>query len=158
MLDKNIIIKFHEGALSPQFLETTCQESFGASTSFQGTVRKYNLGRVVRELSYDLHQRMAYKALYTIAQEALDKWEENACIEIRHSYGKLQVGAISVIIVVYSPHRHEAFEMCRFVIEELKKRAPIWKKEIYEDGESAWVKGHALCRHSKRSSEQREDH
>jgi molybdopterin synthase catalytic subunit len=55
------------------------------------------------------------------------------------------VGEVSVLIVAHTPHRAEAFQVCRYVIEELKKRAPIWKKEFYQDGETEWLKGHALC-------------
>ena len=120
----------------------------GASNSFQGIVRNLNHGRQVQAVSYDAYVPLAEKVLVDIANEAKAKWDSEGSIFIQHRTGKLMVGDTSVLIVVHTPHRDEAFQMCRYVIEQLKVRVPIWKKETYTDGETEWLKGHALCGHA----------
>ena len=83
----------------------------------------------------------------TLAQEARQKWGEKLNVYIEHFKGRLDIGGISILIAVSSPHRDESFKACRFIIEEIKHRAPIWKQEHYLDGDSEWVQGHALCSH-----------
>lgn len=120
----------------------------GASNVFTGVVRNLNHGRSVTAVSYDAHVMLAKKVLKEIATEAQKKWTANSSIFIQHRTGKLLVGEASVLIVVHTPHRDESFQICRYVIEQLKVRAPIWKKEYYTDGETEWLKGHSLCSHS----------
>jgi len=119
----------------------------GASDVFFGMVRNRNHGREVLGVSYDAFEPLARRELHKISEEALRSELPNAhgTVFIRHRTGNLKVGEVSVVIAVFTPHRAEAFQVCRKVIEELKKRAPIWKKETYRDGESEWLQGHALC-------------
>jgi molybdopterin synthase catalytic subunit len=124
------------------------QPHCGASNTFTGVVRNLNHGRQVSAVSYDAYIPLAEKVLKEIALEAQAKWANNSSIFIQHRIGKLLVGELSVIIVVHTPHRDESFLMCRYVIEELKVRVPIWKKEFYIDGETEWLKGHELCSHT----------
>ncbi|MFK7824449.1 MAG: molybdenum cofactor biosynthesis protein MoaE [Oligoflexales bacterium] len=144
----SIHIKFKEGPLSIDDLENSSEDLHGAEAWFFGRVRKINHGRIVKSLSYDIHMQLADKVLAEICQEAMSNWEGSAKTWVIHSYGDLKVGDLSVIIKASCPHRDESFKLCRYIIEELKKRAPIWKKEYYTDGESEWLKGHALCQHA----------
>lgn len=122
--------------------------SHGAENFFFGKVRKNNMGRNVMAVGYDAAVPLAEKILYEIAEEAVLKFGSSLRICIFHRVGKLSVGEISVAIGVSSPHRDESYQASRYVIEQIKVRAPIWKKEFYTDGESEWLKGHALCQHS----------
>ena len=121
------------------------QPHCGASNSFFGIVRNVNHGREVLAVSYDAYVPLAEKVLLEIAEEAGIKWAKTNSIYIQHRTGKVRVGELSVMIIVYTPHRDESFQMCRYIIEQLKVRAPIWKKEYYSDGETEWLKGHELC-------------
>lgn len=122
---------------------------FGAESLFFGRVRRNNQGREVVQVEYDAFVPLAEAALQTICDEAEEKWGTHGPLEIRvvHRLGPLRVGEISVLISVQAKHRSEAFEACRYVIDELKTRAPIWKKESYTDGATQWLDGHALCQH-----------
>lgn len=119
----------------------------GGEAYFFGVVRELNLGRQVTKIAYDIHAPLAKTILSRIGQAALDEWGNNLKLFIAHAYGELSVNDVSVAIGVSSPHRAEAFAACRYIIEEIKHKAPIWKKEYYQDGESEWVQGHALCGH-----------
>ena len=120
----------------------------GAQCSFFGTVRDFNLGQEVSGVSYDLYEPMVKSSFSEIAEEAKAKYCTEAKIAIVHRYGRLGIREASVGIVVSTPHRDESFQICRYVIEELKVRAPIWKKEHYLTGDSEWLKGHELCQKS----------
>ena len=119
----------------------------GAEILFLGVVRDINLGRAVVAVAYDAFAPLAEKTLAEIADEARAKYTSELQAVIYHRTGKLKVGEVSLAIAVSSRHRDEAYEASRFIIEEIKERAPIWKKEFYTDGESEWLKGHALCGH-----------
>ncbi|HXG62866.1 MAG TPA: molybdenum cofactor biosynthesis protein MoaE [Planctomycetota bacterium] len=112
----------------------------GAVAVFLGTVRDHHEGRRVERLSYTAFSEMAEKEFARIAREARGRWPVGE-IHVVHRVGRLEVGEASVIVAVSAPHRAEAFEACRFVIEELKKTAPIWKEEFYAGGGKAWVSG-----------------
>lgn len=120
----------------------------GASTLFLGVVRNLNHGRPVEAVSYEAYTPLALGTFSQICSEAKTKWGPTMKIGLIHRIGRLQVGEISVLIAVGTPHRDEAYQASRYIIEELKTRAPIWKKEHYHDGESEWLRGHALCSHS----------
>jgi molybdopterin synthase catalytic subunit len=120
----------------------------GAVNSFTGAVRQTNLGRDVVGVSYDVFEPLAEKILRQLCVDAAKKYDNKINIFLSHFKGRLEVGGISVLIAVSTPHRAESFEACRLLIEELKHSAPIWKQEHYTDGDSEWVKGHALCRHA----------
>ncbi len=113
----------------------------GAITHFIGTVRTHNMGKKVVALEYEAYKVMAVKKMEEIAKIAKEKWNTEKII-IVHRTGLLKIGDIAVMIAVSTKHRREAFEACEFLIEELKKVVPIWKKEIYEDGET-WIAAHA---------------
>ncbi len=116
----------------------------GCANLFIGRVRNTNLGRPVNAVSYDAHKILCEKVFTEISNEAINNFENKLKIYISHFNGKLEIGGISVIIAVGSPHRDAAFKASRYIIEELKKRAPIWKKEHYVDGDEDWLLGHEL--------------
>jgi len=120
----------------------------GALNFFFGTIRKINVGREVVAVEYDAFIPLAEKTLREISSEAQQKWGEKLRISIRHRVGKLSVGEISVVVGVGSKHRDESYQASRYIIEQIKVRVPIWKKEYYTNGETEWLKGHALCQHS----------
>ncbi len=119
----------------------------GAQLLFTGVVREWNLGRRVTAVAYDAFEPLAMQVLKEICEEAQAKWGDSLHFCVQHRTGKLKVGEVSVVIAVGSKHRDEAYQASRYVIEELKERVPIWKKEYYEGGETGWLKGHALCAH-----------
>lgn len=108
----------------------------GAITTFQGVVRNHTGDRDVVRLEYDAYVEMAEQKLRETAETAESRWPVR--VAVHHRYGALAVGDLAVVIAVSSPHRAEAFEACRYVIEELKREVPIWKKEISADG-GEWV-------------------
>lgn len=114
--------------------------SAGAIASFLGTVRNVNDNRVVTGIEYTAYAEMAAKEMRAIAAEAQQKFDNvRPAIAIEHRIGRLALGDVSVAIVVAHPHRAPALDACRYIIEELKKRVPIWKREHYADGSRAWV-------------------
>lgn len=119
----------------------------GAGSLFIGVVRDLNQGRKVRGVSYDVFAPLAEQGFAEICAEAQGKWGDNLRLFVAHAKGRLEVGGISIVLAAGSPHRGEAFAACRYLIEEIKTRSPIWKQEHYVDGDSEWVKGHALCSH-----------
>ncbi len=121
----------------------------GASNAFLGFVRNLNLGKSVIAVEYDCFKPMCEKVFNQIANEAKSKWGDDSNILIVHRHGRLSVGEASVAIVVTTGHRDESYRSSRYIIEEIKTRAPIWKKEFYVDGQTEWVRGHALCQHRK---------
>ena len=111
--------------------------------SFVGIVRNHDHGRVVKSLYYDCYLSMADRMIQTLIEEAKNQWDVDH-IHVLHRVGSLKVGEAAVVIAVSSAHRAEAFSACRFMIEEIKRSVPIWKKEIFENGSSEWV----LCGHT----------
>lgn len=121
----------------------------GAINVFVGAVRSRNLGREVLAVEYECFTPLCQKIFYEIAEEASLKWGTDSNILVIHRHGRLLVGEPSVAIVATTGHRDESYKMTRYIIEEIKRRAPVWKKEFYTDGETEWVRGHALCQHVK---------
>jgi molybdopterin synthase catalytic subunit len=117
----------------------------GAEILFLGVVRDINMGKTVTAVAYDAFGPLAEKTLTEIASEAKIKWGQDLQVVIHHRTGTLKVGEASLAIAVSSRHRDESYQASRYIIEEIKERAPIWKKEFYLDGETEWLKGHALC-------------
>lgn len=109
----------------------------GAVATFVGLVRNHHGGRVVTRLGYEAYGPMAERECGRIVAEATAQWD--VAVALRHRLGELAVGDVAVAIAVGAPHRGPAFEACRYVIEELKRRVPIWKRESYADGSEAWV-------------------
>lgn len=116
--------------------------SDGAALLFVGVVRDENEGRAVERLEYEAFAPMAEAEMSRIAAEAAERWETGA-ITVVHRVGTLELGEVSVAIAVAAPHRGDAYDASRYIIEELKKRVPIWKREGYVDGPSEWLAGHA---------------
>lgn len=111
----------------------------GAVNVFLGVVRDNNLGRTVRYLEYDAYPAMAEKVMREIAQEAVERFELEDCA-VLHRTGRLEIGETSLLIAVSSGHRAASFEGGHWLVDEIKKRVPVWKKEVWEDGE-AWIEG-----------------
>ena len=148
------LIKIVEGAVQAiEVVEALNDPSHGGQACFFGAVRNLNHGRKVLAVSYECHIQIALRVFEDIVSEARLKWGEGLVAIVIHGTQRLNVGELSVGIGVSTPHREEAFEVCRYIIEELKVRAPIWKQEHYIDGDSEWLKGHELCRHSNHSTE-----
>jgi molybdopterin synthase catalytic subunit len=112
----------------------------GAVLLFLGTVRDHNDGRPVHGVGYEAYEEMARAVLTTVAEEAASKLETGA-VAVEHRVGELAVGDVSVAIAVAAPHRAPAYQASRYVIEEIKKRLPVWKHERYADGEARWLAG-----------------
>lgn len=112
----------------------------GAVLLFLGTVRDRNDGRPVTGLRYEVYEAMARAELEAIVREAVAR-APGAAIAVEHRVGDLAVSEIAVAIAVAAPHRAEAYEASRYVIEEIKRRLPIWKDERYADGQRRWVEG-----------------
>ncbi|MCJ7628650.1 MAG: molybdenum cofactor biosynthesis protein MoaE [Longimicrobiales bacterium] len=112
----------------------------GVCLLFLGVVRDHHQGRVVTGLDYEVYQGMAEKTLAAIAAEASHSFGTDR-VAILHRVGELRVGDVSTAIAVATPHRGEAYDASRFIIEEIKQRLPIWKREHYLEGDSDWVGG-----------------
>lgn len=126
------------------FAKVRC-ESHGGMNFFFGAVRDANGGKDVVAVSYDAFEPLAVRILQEIAEEARARWGSGLKIAVIHRTGKLLPGELSVGVGVSSRHRDESYQASRYVIEQIKHRAPIWKKEHYANGETEWLKGHALC-------------
>jgi molybdopterin synthase catalytic subunit len=109
----------------------------GGVVSFLGVVRDRHADRQVLRLEYSAYEAMAEAECARIAAEAEGRWPVKTAV--RHRVGPLAVGDVAVVAVAAAEHRAEAFEACRYLIEELKRRVPVWKKEFYGDGTVAWV-------------------
>lgn len=111
----------------------------GAVCLFLGVVRNENRGRAVRALEYEAYEEMALALMREIAAEAVARFRLTT-LGLVHRLGRLELGETSVAVAATAPHRAEAFAACRFAIDALKSRVPIWKKELYADG-SEWLDG-----------------
>jgi molybdopterin synthase catalytic subunit len=137
------IIRITREALDAQAVraleEAVTTRGDGGVVTFQGVVRDNARGKQVRSLDYDAYVEMAEQQMAQIAAEVETRWEATG-VGMVHRIGRLEIGECSVAVVVACPHRAEAFEACRYAIDTLKSTVPIWKKEIYTDGEQ-WVEG-----------------
>jgi molybdopterin synthase catalytic subunit len=110
----------------------------GAAVLFVGTVRETNEGRTVSGIEYAAYESMAARELAAIATEACSRFITDDVV-VEHRIGRLDLGEASVVIAVAHPHRAQAYEASRFIIEEIKRRVPIWKREEYVDGTRDWI-------------------
>lgn len=112
----------------------------GGVVVFVGTVRNQTADKKVVRLEFEAYERMAVSEMRKIAEQAAERWPVQRML-IHHRTGTLVAGDIAVIIAVSTPHRKAAFEACEYAIDTLKQTVPIWKKEVFEDGE-VWVAAH----------------
>lgn len=115
----------------------------GAVLTFEGTTRDHHDGRRVVRLAYEAYEPMALRELESLERESCERFDIRACV-IAHRLGEVPPTEASVVVVVASHHRGPAFDACRWVMDELKKRVPIWKQERYDDGGAEWVEGTKL--------------
>ena len=112
----------------------------GGIDVFIGTVRDETQGKPVLRLEFEAYESMALREMQKIAEQTFEHWPVLS-IAIHHRTGVLEVGDVAVVIAVGAAHRAAAFEACRYAIDTLKLTVPIWKKEVFEDGE-VWVAAH----------------
>ena len=118
---------------------------FGASIFFTGTVRNINENKKVTGMTYDSHDQLVIKSFQEIYKEADEKLNIiDKAVFIEHIKGYVGLGEISIIIAVACKHRDQAYVLSRYIIEEIKKKSPIWKKEHYENENSEWLKGNPI--------------
>ena len=118
---------------------------FGASIYFLGTVRSINENKEVTGITYDSHDELALKSFKEIYEEINDKLMiKDKSVFIEHIKGYVGLGEASIVIAVACKHRDQAYVLSRYLIEEIKKRSPIWKKEHYQNNETDWLKGNPI--------------
>jgi molybdopterin synthase catalytic subunit len=122
-------------------LASVHNDSCGAVNIFVGTVRNKTQSKPVLRLEFEAYPDMALQEMTTIANDIKARWNA-ASVAIHHRTGLVEVGGIAVIIAVTTPHRAASFEACEYAIDTLKSTVPIWKKEVFEDGE-VWITPHA---------------
>ena len=137
-------VKLTEDAINLREYATKAKElaHCGGVVQFEGVIRDHNHGKQVNFLEYSSYESMAEKELRKICIAALENFGI-AHVDVVHRLGKLEIGDVAVVIRVLSPHRAEAFNACKFVIDTLKNDVPIWKKEHYQDGTTDWP----ICNH-----------
>lgn len=121
-------------------IDFVASPSAGGTSVFIGAVRNQTKGKPVLRLEFEAYAPMAISEMRKIAAEAMAKWPVEK-IAFHHRTGVLEPGEIAVVIAVSTPHRQASFEACQYAIDTLKQTVPIWKKEIFEDGE-VWVAAH----------------
>lgn len=124
-------------------LAAAARADCGAVNLFLGTTRDHHDGRRVLRLEYEAYDRMALTALAALERDACERFALSHCVVV-HRLGAVPVTEASVAVVVASPHRAAAFDAARWVMDELKRSVPIWKKEFFEGGEAHWVEGQPL--------------
>jgi molybdopterin synthase catalytic subunit len=135
-----MLIRVTDEVLRPDDAVAAVQtRASGAVTVFLGVVRDNNLGRNVGHLEYDAYPAMAERVMREIAEEAKARFGLEDCA-VLHRTGRLEIGETSLLVAVASGHRAESFDAGHWLVDEIKKRVPVWKKEVWEDGE-AWIEG-----------------
>ena len=127
-----------------RFFEFPCAVSCGALNFFVGIVREEDHGRQVKKLSYECYPSMAEKMIGELVAEAKNLWPVDE-VRVSHRTGDLAIGDVAVVVAVSSKHRDDSFSACRFMIEGIKTKVPIWKKQFFMDGSDEWV----LCAYPK---------
>jgi molybdopterin synthase catalytic subunit len=121
-------------------VEAVRRDESGAVALFYGVVRNENKGRTVQYLEYDAYPEMAIKKMKEVADEVRARFPVTG-VGVLHRIGRLEIGETSLLVAVSSGHRKEAFDACHFAVDRIKQIVPIWKKEVWEDGEE-WIEGH----------------
>lgn len=145
MTSENAPVTVVRAPIDVAALSTSTPED-GALCVFTGVVRNHNDGKSVLHLEYEGYEEMVVSVFAEIEAEAKQRFGVTR-VRIVHRLGRMEIGDTSVAVAVSSPHRKEAFEACRFAIDTLKHKAPIWKKEYYADG-SSWLEGPGGCAHA----------
>lgn len=139
MVDK--LVHISDKVLDVQrIVDLVHSDSAGAIDVFVGTVRNSTKGKKVMRLEFESYDIMAIKEMQKIINQAKIQWPVEK-MAIHHRKGILSIGEVAVIIAVSTPHRKASFEACQYAIDTLKETVPIWKKEVFEDGE-VWVAAH----------------
>lgn len=134
------MIEITRRPINPERLTNSVRKgSHGAVVTFLGTVRNESMGKAVQRLEYEAYKEMAEKELRQIAGEIKERWGLED-VAISHRIGLMAIGEIALVIAVGAPHRKEAFSACEYAVDRIKQIVPIWKKEVFENGES-WVDG-----------------
>lgn len=134
---------FVEGAITPAFIADSIAKhqsktDIGAHDIFLGQVRADEIdGKTVSAIEYSSYNEMADEVFHEIRENTFEKFELS-CMHIYHSLGKVNAGEISLFVFVSSSHRQQAFDACRYIVERIKKDAPVWGKEIFEDETHQW--------------------
>ena len=132
------MIEITHEPLNPQPATASVRrDSNGAVVTFLGTTRRTSMDKTVLYLEYEGYVPMALKKLREIADEVAQRWPIQD-ISILHRIGRLEIEDISLVVAIASPHRKEAFQACGYVVDRIKETVPIWKKEVFEDGQ-VWV-------------------
>ena len=135
-----MLIRITRDPLDPEpFVQHVRRDESGAVALFLGVARNNNLGRRVLRLEYDAYPEMAERKLRQVAEEMASRWPITD-IAIAHRIGHLEIGETSLVVAVSSPHRKEAFDACQQTVDRIKEVVPIWKKEVWEGGET-WIEG-----------------
>ena len=145
MLHTKIVDSKKEKILHSNAEKFIKDSKFGASIYFLGTVRNINDNKTVTGITYDSHDEMVIKSFEEIYNELDQKLDiKDKAVFIEHAKGYLNLGDVSIIIAVACKHRDQAYVLSRYIIEEIKKRSPIWKKEHYQNEDSEWLKGNPI--------------
>ena len=132
------MIEITDEVLDPEAITAAVRkDTNGAVVTFLGTTRRLTEGREVLHLEYEAYRPMADNQLTGIVREIKDRWSIED-VAISHRLGRLEIGEISLVVAVASPHRQAAFEACQYSVDRIKQVVPIWKKEFFQDGE-VWV-------------------
>mgnify|MGYP006128030091 FL=1 len=140
------IIDIEKDKIKTSIAETFIKSSsYGASIIFNGTVRNINENKEVIGMTYDTHDKLVIKSFEEIYDEVSEKLKIiDKAVFIEHIKGYVGLGETSIIIAVACKHRDQAYMLSRYIIEEIKKRSPIWKKEHYKNEQSEWLKGNPI--------------
>ncbi len=141
------------GALRAELIDTHC----GGFTCFEGWVRDHNEGQQVTHLEYEAFEALGVREGERIVAEACERFGVTQALCV-HRLGDLQLREIAVWVGVAAAHRDEAFKACRYIIDEVKHRVPIWKKEHYVSGDSGWVNCERCATHAHEHSHADHDH
>lgn len=133
------LVKKPEDFNLEEAVKLVSRSSTGGLVFFLGKVRDENHGRKVLKLIYEAYPEMAVAEMERIREEALERFPIEEML-IWHRYGELEIGDNTILIIASAGHRREAFEACRWAIDEVKKRVPVWKREVTEEGEF-WIEG-----------------
>lgn len=150
--------RFTGSSIDGQALRSELQDhACGGYASFEGWVREENEGHAVTHLEYEAFEPLGIKEGERIVAEACRRFgvERALCV---HRVGDLKLGEVAVWVGVASPHRDEAFRACRFIIDEVKHRVPVWKKEHYVNGNSGWVNCERCAADSPAAAQDHHDH